>query len=148
MEQATAGQFQNQNQQQSQSNQQAVSAAGNSEPDELKSLGMMMQQLLQSQQIQVKALNQVTTNINTRMDSMFTDLNTKYDTVSNHIKKIDVQLAQTAETVKRQQETLRGKSVINPRTEHCNVTKLRCENEEEKTEQLFPGTALGAEERT
>ncbi|KAF2562025.1 hypothetical protein F2Q70_00017304 [Brassica cretica] len=47
MEQATAGQIQNQNQRQSQSNRQAVPATGNSQPDELKGLGMMMQQLLQ-----------------------------------------------------------------------------------------------------
>ncbi|KAF2535404.1 hypothetical protein F2Q68_00019773 [Brassica cretica] len=59
MEQATAGQIQNQNQRQSQSNRQAVPATGNSQPDELKGLGMMMQQLLQGQQVQAKALNQV-----------------------------------------------------------------------------------------
>ncbi|KAF2597405.1 hypothetical protein F2Q68_00010889 [Brassica cretica] len=39
------GQNQNQNQQKPQSNQQVVSAAGNGQPDELKGLGMMMQQL-------------------------------------------------------------------------------------------------------
>ncbi|KAF2559852.1 hypothetical protein F2Q68_00013638 [Brassica cretica] len=46
MDQATAGQIQNQNQQQPQSNRQAVPATGNSQPDELKGLGMMMQQML------------------------------------------------------------------------------------------------------
>ena len=46
MEQATAGHIQNQNQRQPQSNRQAVPAAGNSQADELKGLGMMMQQLL------------------------------------------------------------------------------------------------------
>ncbi|KAF3606216.1 hypothetical protein DY000_02048935 [Brassica cretica] len=79
MEQATTRQIQNQNQRQPQSNRQA------------------------GQQVQAKALNQVTTEIDTRMGNMFTELNTKYDTVSNHIKRIDVQLAQTAESVKRQQ---------------------------------------------
>ena len=39
------GQNQNQNQQKPQSNQQVVPAAGNGQPDELKGLGMMMQQL-------------------------------------------------------------------------------------------------------
>ncbi|KAF3560598.1 hypothetical protein DY000_02019324 [Brassica cretica] len=57
MEQATAGQIQNQNQRQPQSNRQDIPAAGNSQPDELKDLGMMMQQLLQGMQIQGKALN-------------------------------------------------------------------------------------------
>ncbi|KAF3503697.1 hypothetical protein F2Q69_00043566 [Brassica cretica] len=112
MEQATAGQIQNQNQRQPQSNREAVPATGNSQQDELKGLSMMMQELLQGMQIQGKALNQVSTDINTRMDNMFTELNTKYDTVSNHIKRIDVQLAQTAESVKRQQGTLLGKSEI------------------------------------
>ncbi|KAF2614756.1 hypothetical protein F2Q70_00012311 [Brassica cretica] len=57
MEQATAGQIQNQNQRQPQSNWQAVPATGNSQPNELKGLGMMMQQLLHGQQVQAKALN-------------------------------------------------------------------------------------------
>ncbi|KAF2565025.1 hypothetical protein F2Q70_00016927 [Brassica cretica] len=149
MKQATAGQIQNQNQRQPQSNRQDVPATGNSQPDELKSLGMMMQQLLQGQQVQAKALNQISTDINTRMDNMFTELNTKYDTVSNHIKRIDVQLTQTAESVKRQQGTLPGKSVMNPRVEHCNAAELRCEKVEGKEpKQLSAETASGAEERT
>ncbi|KAL0876956.1 hypothetical protein Bca101_026661 [Brassica carinata] len=109
----------------------------------------MMHQMLQSQQIQAKALNQVTTDINSKMNNMFTELSTKYETMSNHIKRIDVQLVQTDETVKRQQENLRGKNVINPRSEHTNATELRCDKSEEKeTEQPFAETSLGAEERT
>ncbi|KAF3576486.1 hypothetical protein DY000_02033461 [Brassica cretica] len=98
MEQATAGHIQNPNQRQPQSNRQAVLAAGNSQPDELKGLGMMMQHLLQGQQVQAKTLNQVTTEMDTRMGNMFTELNNKYDTLTIHIRKIDVQLAQTAES--------------------------------------------------
>ncbi|KAF3499219.1 hypothetical protein F2Q69_00042021 [Brassica cretica] len=80
---------------------------------------------------------------------MFTDLNTKYDTVSNHIKRIDVQLGQTVESVKRQQGMLPGKSAMNPRVEHCNATKLRCEKAKGKEpEQLSVETSLDAEERT
>ncbi|KAF3596716.1 hypothetical protein DY000_02024744 [Brassica cretica] len=73
------------------------------------------------QQVQAKALNQVTTEIDTRMGNMFTEMNAKYDAVASHIRKIDVQLAQTNESVKRQQGMLPGKSAINPRTEHCNA---------------------------
>ncbi|KAF3549352.1 hypothetical protein DY000_02009340 [Brassica cretica] len=137
MEQATAEQIQNQNQRQSQSNRQAVPATENNQPDELKGLGMMMQQLLQGQQVQAKALNQVTTEIDTRIGNMFTKLNAKYDTLAIHIRKIDVQLAQTVESVKRQQWTLPGKIDKNPRTEHCNAI-----------EQPFAETVLGAEENT
>ncbi|KAF8097735.1 hypothetical protein N665_0282s0006 [Sinapis alba] len=108
-----------------------------------------MQQMLQTQQVQVKALNQVTTDINTRMDNMFTELNTKYDIVSNHIRRIDVQLAQTAESVKRHEGMLPVKTDKNPRAHHCNVVEMRYErSEENKTEQPFAETAPGAEERT
>ncbi|XP_013629509.1 PREDICTED: uncharacterized protein LOC106335511 [Brassica oleracea var. oleracea] len=83
----------------------------------------MMQQLLQGQQIQGKALNQVTTEINTRMDNMFTELNSKYDVVASQIRQMDVQIAQTAETIKRQQGTLPGKTDKNPKD--CNAVELR-----------------------
>ncbi|KAF3606170.1 hypothetical protein DY000_02046729 [Brassica cretica] len=149
MEQATAGQIQNQNQRQPQNNRQAVPATGNSQPDELKGLGMRMQQLLQGMQIHGKALNQVSTDINTRMDNMFTELNTMYDTVSNHIKRTDVQLAQTTESVKSQQGTLPRKNVMNPRVEHCNAAELRCEKSEGKEpEQLSVEAVPDAEEKT
>ncbi|KAF3510009.1 hypothetical protein F2Q69_00009629 [Brassica cretica] len=149
MEQATAGQIQNQNQRQPQSNRQTVPATGNSQLDELKGLVMMMQQLLQGMQIHGKALNQVSTDINTRMDNMFTKLNTKYNTVSNHIKRIDVQLVQTTESVKSQQGTLPGENVMNPRVEHCNAAELRCEKSEGKEpEQLSVEIFPDAEERT
>ncbi|KAF3583283.1 hypothetical protein F2Q69_00028931 [Brassica cretica] len=84
-----AGQIQNQNQRQPQSNRQAVPATGNSQPDELKGLGMMMQQLLQGMQIQGKSLNQVSTDITTRMDNMFTELNTKEQLKSFPKKELD-----------------------------------------------------------
>ncbi|KAF2579552.1 hypothetical protein F2Q68_00005665 [Brassica cretica] len=131
-QQDAAEQIRNRSQRQPQSNRQVVPATGNSQPDE-KGLGMMMQQLLHGQQVQAKALNQVTTEIDTRMDNMFTELNAKYDAVASHIRKIDVQLAQTAESVKRQQGTLPGKISKNPRTEHCNAI-----------EQPFAETVLGA----
>ncbi|KAF2564803.1 hypothetical protein F2Q70_00017161 [Brassica cretica] len=100
-------QFQNR-----QNNPHAAPATASSPPDVLKG---MMQQLLQGQQIQGKALNQVTTEINTRMDNMFTKLNSKYDAVASHIRQMDVQIAQTTETIKRQQGTLPGKTYKNPK---------------------------------
>ncbi|KAF3486355.1 hypothetical protein F2Q69_00052334 [Brassica cretica] len=103
-----------------QSNPQAASATVSGPPDELKG---MMQQLLKGQQIQGKALNQVTTEINTRMDNMFTELNSIYDAVASHIRQMDVQIAQTAETTKKQQGTLPGKTDKNPKD--CNAVELR-----------------------
>lgn len=73
-----------------------------------------------------------TTDIDTMMNSIFTELNTKYNILNNHIKRFDVQLAQTAGTVKMHQETLCGKSVMNHRVEHCNATELSCEKAEGK----------------
>ena len=67
---------------------------------------VMLQQLIQRQQLQGKALNQVTTEINTIMNHMFGDLSTKYDKVASHMRQMDIQIAQTAESVKRQQGTL------------------------------------------
>ena len=80
---------------------------------------------------------------------MFTKLNRKYDTVSNHIKRIDVQLSQTTESVKRQQGMLPGKNVMNPRVEQCNAAELRCEKSgRNEPEQLSAETVPDAEERT
>ncbi|KAF2542654.1 hypothetical protein F2Q68_00031692 [Brassica cretica] len=103
-----------------QNNPHAAPATASGPPDELKG---MMQQLLQGRQIQEKALNQVTNEINTRMDNMFTELNSKYDAVASHIRQMDVQIAQTAETIKRQQGTLPGKTDKNP--QDCNAVELR-----------------------
>ncbi|KAF2586253.1 hypothetical protein F2Q70_00035478 [Brassica cretica] len=83
----------------------------------------MVQQLLQGQHIQGKALKQVTTEINPRMDNMFTELNSKYDTLASHIRQMDVQIAQTDETIKRQHGTLPGKIDKNPKD--CNAVELR-----------------------
>ena len=87
--------------------QPATSAPIVAPQDETK---VMLQQLLQGQQLQGKALNQVTTEISTRMNHMFRDLSTKYDNVASHMRQMDIQIAQTAESVKRQQGTLPGKT--------------------------------------
>ena len=81
----------------------------------MKGLATIMQQLLQGQQIHGKALNQITTDINSRMNQMFNDLSTKYDNVASHMRQMDVQIAQTAGRVKRQQGTQPGKTDKNPK---------------------------------
>ncbi|XP_048599790.1 uncharacterized protein LOC125579922 [Brassica napus] len=113
-------QFHNQKQP---TNQQPAQPAQTAPQDEMKSLANMMSQLLQGQQIQGKALNQVTNDINTRMNHMFNDLSAKYDNVSSHMRQMDIQIAQTAESVKRQQGTLPGKTDKNPK--ECNAVALR-----------------------
>ncbi|XP_013705952.3 uncharacterized protein LOC106409965 [Brassica napus] len=103
-----------------QNTQPATSAPVAVPQDETKA---MLQLLLQGQQLQGKALNQVTTEINTRMNHMFSDLSTKYDNVASHMRQMDIQIAQTAESDKRKQCTLPGKTDKNPR--ECNAVELR-----------------------
>ncbi|KAF2534651.1 hypothetical protein F2Q70_00030964 [Brassica cretica] len=100
--------------------QSATSAPIVAPQDETK---VMLQQLLQGQQLQGKAMNQVTTEINTRMNHMFGDLSTKHDNVASHMRQMDIKIAQTAESVKRQQVTLTGKTDKNPK--ECNAAQLR-----------------------
>ncbi|XP_013673635.1 uncharacterized protein LOC106377969 [Brassica napus] len=95
----------------------------------MKGLATMMQQLLQGQKIQGKALNQATTVINSRMNHMFNDLRSRicvrwtYDNVASHMRQMDVQIAHTADSVKRQQGTLRGKTDKN--LKECSAVALR-----------------------
>ncbi|KAF3484998.1 hypothetical protein F2Q69_00054340 [Brassica cretica] len=65
----------------------------------------------------------ITTDINSRMNHMFNDLSTKYDNVASHMRQMDVQIAQTAESVKRQQGTLPGNTDRNPK--ECSAVALR-----------------------
>ena len=99
LSQAQHNQFQNQKQQTA---QQTAPSPTTAPQDETKGLATMMQQLLQGQKIQGKALNQVTTDINSRMNHMFNDLSTKYNNVASHMRQMDVQIAQTTESVERQ----------------------------------------------
>ncbi|KAL1225343.1 hypothetical protein V5N11_009002 [Cardamine amara subsp. amara] len=93
--------------------QQAVSAP--TSRDELKSL---MQQLMVNQQ-------KASTEINAKVDYMYNDLNAKYEAVTAHVKKLDTQVAQTAEAIKRPAGALPGKGEL-PRNEyHVNAVELR-----------------------
>ncbi|KAF3541801.1 hypothetical protein F2Q69_00020678 [Brassica cretica] len=56
------------------------------------------------------------------MDNI-TELNSKYDAVASHIRQMDIQIAQTAETIKKQHGTLPRKTYKNPKD--CNVVELR-----------------------
>ncbi|XP_024015926.1 uncharacterized protein LOC112089182 [Eutrema salsugineum] len=62
--------------------------------------------------------------INAKVDTMYNDLNGKYEAVWTHVKKLDVQVAQTAEAVKRSPGTLPGKGE-NPRNEFVNAIELK-----------------------
>ncbi|KAL1200750.1 hypothetical protein V5N11_007537 [Cardamine amara subsp. amara] len=90
------------------SNFQAAVPHQQSNPnDELKA---MMQQVLVNNQNKQKNSN----DMNVKIDSMYTDLNGKFDAVHTHLKMLDTQVGQTAEAVKRQQGVLPAKGE-NPR---------------------------------
>ncbi|CAA7019756.1 unnamed protein product [Microthlaspi erraticum] len=104
------------NQQKAQfSNQQQPSSSSNNSNDELK--GMMQQMLMNQQKSSAET--------HLKIDTMYNDLNGKYEAVWTHVKKLDVQVAQTAEAVKRPHGTLPGKGETNPRNEYVAQVKLR-----------------------
>ncbi|CAA7021414.1 unnamed protein product [Microthlaspi erraticum] len=104
------------NQQKAQfSNQQQPSGSSNNSNDELKG---MMQQMLMNQQ-------KSTAETHLKIDTMYNDLNGKYEAVWTHVKKLDVQVAQTAEGVKRPHGTLPGKGEQNPWNEYVAQVELR-----------------------
>ncbi|XP_013658724.1 uncharacterized protein LOC106363547 [Brassica napus] len=108
LSQAQHNQFQNEKQQTA---QPTIPSPTTAPQDEIKGLATMMQQLLHGQQIQWKALNQLTTDINSRMNHMLNDLSTKYDSVASHMRQMDVQIAQTADSVKTQQALKSGRKL-------------------------------------
>ncbi|CAA7018903.1 unnamed protein product [Microthlaspi erraticum] len=104
------------NQQKAQfSSQQQPSGSSSNSNDELKG---MMQQMLMNQQ-------KSTAETHLKIDTMYNDLNGKYEAVWTHVKKLDVQVSQTAEAVKRPQGTLPGKGEQNPMNEYVAQVELR-----------------------
>ena len=50
----------------------------------------------------------MTVDFNGKIDSVYTNLNTKFETLSTHVKKLEMQVVQTGEAVKRQRALTRG----------------------------------------
>ncbi|KAF8107321.1 hypothetical protein N665_0123s0012 [Sinapis alba] len=90
----------------------------------------MMQQLMINQQKSASEINIKVDNINVKVDNMYQDLNNKWESLSAHVKKLDTQVAQTAEAVKRPAGVLPGKNEQNPRNEFLNAITLRSETVE------------------
>ncbi|XP_024014730.1 uncharacterized protein LOC112088564 [Eutrema salsugineum] len=77
----------------------------------------MLEQILEGQQ-------KMTVDFNGKIDALYLDLNRKIEVLNTHVKKLDTQVAQTAESVKRQEGFLTGKTDINPR-HYCSAISLR-----------------------
>lgn len=56
---------------------------------------------------------------------MFQDMNNKWESLSAHVKKLETQVAQTAEAVQRPTGVLPGRGEHNPRNEFVNAITLR-----------------------
>ncbi|KAG7583496.1 Retrotransposon gag domain [Arabidopsis suecica] len=77
----------------------------------------MFEQILEGQ-------TKLTVEFNGKFDAIYTDLNGKIDTLNTHMKKLDVQVAQTSAAVKRQDGVLPGMPDANPKRT-CNAILIR-----------------------
>ena len=50
----------------------------------------------------------MTVDFNGKIDFVYTNLNTKFEILSTHVKKLEMQVVQTGETLKRQEALTRG----------------------------------------
>ncbi|KAG7603866.1 putative transposase Ptta/En/Spm plant [Arabidopsis thaliana x Arabidopsis arenosa] len=77
----------------------------------------MLEQIQESQ-------TKLVVEFNGKFDAVYTDLNGKIDNLSSHLKKLDVQVAQTAQSIKRQEVFFPGNPDANPR-KSCNAILIR-----------------------
>ncbi|CAB77974.1 putative athila-like protein [Arabidopsis thaliana] len=77
----------------------------------------MLEQILESQ-------TKLVVEFNGKFDAVYIDLNGKIDNLSSHLKKLDVQVAQTTQSIKRQEGFLPGNPDANPR-KSCNAILIR-----------------------
>ena len=50
----------------------------------------------------------MTVDFNGKIDSVYTNLNTKFETLSSHVKKMEIQVVQTGDAIRRQKASTRG----------------------------------------
>ncbi|KAF2549957.1 hypothetical protein F2Q68_00033885 [Brassica cretica] len=98
--------FQPKNPTQFQTGESSVPAAKESK------LESMLQQLMLNQQKTGSEINTKVDNINVKVDTMFQDMNNKWESLSAHVKKLETQVAQTAEAVQRPTGVLPGRGAI------------------------------------
>ncbi|KAL1217957.1 hypothetical protein V5N11_001848 [Cardamine amara subsp. amara] len=85
-------------------------------PTSTSKMESMLEQLLEGQE-------KTTVDLNGKIDVLYTDLNGKIEQLNTYVKKLDTQVEQTAEAVKRQDNTHPGKIDANPRYA-CNAIVL------------------------
>ena len=70
-------------------------------PTQESKIEAMIDKVLEGQQ-------SMTVDFNGKIDSVYTNLNKKFETLSTHVKKLEMQVVQTGEAVKRQETLTRG----------------------------------------
>ncbi|WZZ58578.1 hypothetical protein YC2023_058685 [Brassica napus] len=56
----------------------------------------------------LEAQHRMTVDFNRKIDSVYTNLNTKFETLSSHVKKMEIQVVQTGDAIRRQEASTRG----------------------------------------
>ncbi|KAL0667751.1 hypothetical protein Bca4012_030455 [Brassica carinata] len=56
----------------------------------------------------LEAQQQMIVDFNGKIDSVYTNLNTKFETLITHVKKLEMQVVQTGDALKRQESSTRG----------------------------------------
>ena len=77
----------------------------------------MLEQILEGQ-------SKLVVEFNGKFDDIYTDLYGKIDNLISHMKKINVQVAQTSQSIKRQEGSLPGTPDATPR-KSCNAILVR-----------------------
>ena len=64
-------------------------------PTQESKIEEMLDRVLEAQQ-------QMIVDINGKIDSVYTNLNTNFETLSSHVKKMEIQVVQTGDAIRRQ----------------------------------------------
>ncbi|KAF8083350.1 hypothetical protein N665_0579s0001 [Sinapis alba] len=93
-------------------------------------LEMMMQQLIDNQKKAASDVSMKFDNISQKVNTMYQDLNNRLESLSAHVDKLDTQVAQNTEAIKRLQQVPLGRDKSNLR-EQCNMVLTGKKNQEE-----------------
>ena len=56
----------------------------------------------------LEAQQRMTVDFNGKIDYLYTNLNTKFETLSTHVKNLEMQVVQTGDAIRRQEASIRG----------------------------------------
>ena len=107
-------------------NFQAHGNASTSQSSQDSEIKQMLQMVLEEQK-------RSTSEINSKVDNMYGDLNGKFEALNTHMKVLETQVAQASSASRAPPGTLLGKPEVNPKA-HCNAVSAREDEESEGSE--------------